>query len=75
MGGGWVGLWGFKDRETKGNMRVKKEEQNEGRKLKMKDLKEQREKGRAQTGIETYSVGVGGVSGVEGRINILPFTE
>lgn len=34
-----------------------------------------RGKERSQTGIETYSVGVCGNSGVEGWINILPFTE
>lgn len=38
MGGG-----GFRDKETKGDMRVKKEGENEGRKLKIKDLKEERE--------------------------------
>lgn len=34
---------GFRDKETKGDMRVKKEGENEGRKLKIKDLKEERE--------------------------------
>lgn len=37
------GTGGFRDKETKGDMRVKKEGENEGRKLKIKDLKEERE--------------------------------
>lgn len=44
--------------------------------MKIKDLKEEKEeKERAQTEIEPYSGGVRGDGGVEGWINILPFTE